>query len=525
MDVKKQLRYLLETPGFHVNLNYREERIKRNPMNIEDVLDGERYSELSQPGNVLSTRYNFSYGINNDGFRICKTSNAEAQPVYLKLNELSPLVRQRYILLAGIWIDDQPPSMNYILEKCLIEQANELSSAGLQWTRNGENVNSLFIPVYCSADAKAKALLLNLNEPTGRKSCLFCDIDGVQARGIKFPMWPYGEMEEPLPRTHASISEDMVAAIQERRMVNGFRGGSQLLNLDHFDLKTGFSTDDLHPIYVGVIKDYFERLFLPEGTHYIGAGNIALINRRWLAIKFRTCISRKPRRILSVKRWRGTEFRNFLLYGLPCLEGTVGDNIIFNLSHLANAVFLLSKQSIGEDDLIQAEEDIMIFLFQLQDMFGVHEMKFNVHVLVHLVEVVRALGNLWAHSTFNFESWNHRLKKYVTSSWGTCDQVVFRLLLSNFVSAARFDIRISERVKLTMESILIRTRLDNALRVGNVYLLGSVERRQVREQERQLLQEQGMQLHDRNVLVYKRASITWNVGQYSIVVNLFILKI
>ncbi|KAK3923894.1 Cytochrome P450 monooxygenase TRI4 [Frankliniella fusca] len=395
--------------------------------------------------------------------------------------------------------------MNYIIDKCLVQQANDLSTAGLQWRRNEENVVSRFIPLYCTADAKAKALLLNLNEPTGRKSCLFCDIEGVQARGIKFPMWPYEEMEEPQPRNHDSIVEDIRQAIQQQRMVNGFRGGSEFINLDYFDLKEGFSTDDLHPVYVGIVKDYFERLFSREGTHYIGVGNIAVISGRWLGIKFPNCISRKPRKISSFKRWRGTEFRNFLLYGLCCLDGVVGENIVSNLRRLANAVFLLSKQSISEDDLIQAEGDIMVFLYEFEDMYQVSEMKFNVHVLVHLVEVVRSLGNLFAHSTFFFESWNHRLKKYVTSSWGTCDQVVFRLLLSTFVSAARFDLRISERVKLSIESVLLSTRLDNALKVGNVYLLGSVEHRQIRQEEQQLLEEQGTLIDDPRVMVFRRA--------------------
>ncbi|KAK3928780.1 Halomucin [Frankliniella fusca] len=498
----REVLLMVITLGVRHSLSY---ITQRNPDNIEDILDGQRYFQLSQPGNVLSNRNNFSYAINNDGFRITRTSNAEAQPLYIRLNELSPTVRQKHILLAGIWIDEEAPNMNYLLDKCLIQQANDLSSAGLRWRRNEDYVQSLFIPAFCTADAKAKALLLNLNEPTGRNSCLFCDIEGVQARGIKFPLWPHDEMAEPLPRTHESIIADITEAVDQRMMVNGFRGATEFVNLDYFNLKEGFSTDDLHPIFVGVVKDYFERLFSSEGNNYVGLNNIALINRRWLTIKFPSCIARKPRKILSYKRWRGTEFRNFLLYGLTCLDGAVDENIVDNLRRLANAVYLLSQQSISEDNLIQAEEDLMVFLFEFEDMFHVEAMKFNVHVLTHLVEVVRSLGNLYAHSTCNFESWNHRLKKYVTSSWGACDQVVFRLLLNMFVSAARFDNRISERVKVTVESILMRTRLDNALRVGSVYLLGKVERRQISPEEQLLLQEEGILIDNPYIMVYKRA--------------------
>jgi len=514
-NLKKQFRYAFETPGFAENLNYREERVKVNQENIEDIFDGTRYRNLSRAGNVLSNPNNFSYGLNNDGFRITRTSNAEAQPIYVKLNELPPSVRQKHIFLAGIWIDRSPPNMNCMLET-FVEQANDLSTNGLRWRRNGEYVNSLFIDLYCTADAKAKALLLNLNEPVGFHSCLFCDIVGVQAGGVKFPMWPYENMPEPAPRTHETIINDMLAA--GANMVNGFRGVSALAELDFFNLKESFSCDDLHPIYVGVVKDYFESLFLPDGDYYIGPNNIAILNQRWLRVKFPTCLARKPRKISTYKRWRGSEFRNFLLYGLPCLTGLVQDEIYDNLKRLANASFTLSKQSISDDDLTQAEEDLSVFLFEFQDLFGVEKMKFNVHVLTHITDIVRTLGNLFVHSTYNFESWNHRLKTYVTSSWGTCDQVVFRLLLVTFVSCARFDNRIADRVRLSVESILLSTRLDTALHVGEVYLLGKENRRPVTAEEVELLRTHGVILDEQIVLEYKRAycnNFEWRSRQYT----------
>ncbi|KAE8740479.1 hypothetical protein FOCC_FOCC014007 [Frankliniella occidentalis] len=300
----------METPGFAENLNYREDRVKMDQDNREDIFDGSRYRTLSQPGGVLANVNNFSYGLNNDGFKITRTSNAEAQPIYVNINELPPSVRQKYIFLAGIWIHRSAPNMNYLLDT-FVDQGNDLAINGLRWRRNGENVTSLFIDAYCTADAKAKALLLNLNEPTGFRSCMFCDIVGVQAAGCEFP----------------------------------------------------------------------------------------------------TCLARKPRKIATFKKWRGSEFRNFLLYGLPCLTGLVRDDILDNLKRLADASFILCKQSISQEDLAQAEEDLLVFMYEYQDIFGVENMKFNVHVLSHLAEVVRSLGNLWVHSTFNFESWNHRLKR------------------------------------------------------------------------------------------------------------------
>ena len=510
MDLERQLHYLLHIPGFADTLNHRQTREKKTPENMEDVYDGSRYRRMQEPGQILSNNDNYSYIWNGDGLRLTRTSNEEAFPIYIRLNELPPIIRQKYIFLAGIWVDRQAPNMNLLLDK-FVQQANRLSLDGVHWTTsNGENKQSRFVPFCCTADSKARCQVLFMTEPTGHHACGFCNHEGVQARGIKFPNWPanapHQNLPEPMSRTHATIVQDMLQAANEGP-VNGFKGPSQIMNLDHFDMKEGFSTDDLHPVFVGVVKDYMEELFEGDTINIGTDRNIAIINRRWKAIKLPTSISRKPRDIKTWKKWRGTEFKNFLFYGLPCLEGIgvlrVDPRPLENLQRLAEAVFNLSKDSISEEDLLVAEENLMIFSVQFEDIFGVEKMKFNVHMLLHLVEVVRLLGNLWVHTTLNFESWNHRLKDFVTSSNGAVDQVSYRLLLSSFVSAARFDERISERVRLAMESFLMKTRLDNARRVGNVYLLGKADFRALTEEERETLQIYGVNF--RNVVDYKRA--------------------
>ena len=511
LDLGRQIRYLLHIQGFPEMLQYREDRVKREPNNIEDLLDGNVYRQKQRPGEVLSNRNNYSYVLNGDGMRIAKSSNTEAFPIYIRLNELPPLIRQKYILLAGVWVDKAAPNMNMVLDS-VVEQANSLQNAGVEWTHNGENKRSRFVPICCTADSKARCQVLNMTEPTGYGACGFCDHLGVQARGVKFPNWPadrpHHNLPEPRPRSHDSIIEDMIAAHNAGHPVNGFKGPSELMNLDNFDLKEGFSTDDLHPLFLGVMKDLFEELFTPGNNYYIGTPqNLAAINRRWTAIKFPTCISRKPRKIQTWKKWKGHEFRNFLYYGLPCLEG-IGilqddDRPLQNLKRLANAVFLLSQDSISEDDLVEAEENLLTFSIEFEDLYGIEKMKFNVHMVLHLVEVVRLLGNLWSHTTMNFESWNHKLKQFITSSNGVCDQIINRLLIVSFVWAGRFDGRISNQVRLGIESILLKTRLDNALLIEDVYLLGKSEHREPTEEERETLRVHGIACE--HVQEFKRA--------------------
>lgn len=501
LNMLKQVRNLLQKQGFAQLLQYRERREKNNPDNIEDLLDGSFYQSLQEPGKILSNNNNYSMVLNTDGMKVTKRSNVEAWPAFARLVEIPPLIRQKNIILCGVWVNKKHPNMNYFLRP-LVEQCNRLSSVGVNWTLNGEAKRSLIAPICCTADAKGRCAMLNLTEPTGYYACQFCDYRGVNAGGSrKFPVWPhpdYPHLQEPRPRSHESIVQNMI------QRTHGFKGASQLALLDHFDLKKSFSTDDLHPIYLGVMKDYLEEMFDATNQCYIGDPQTIIdINRRFQALKTPTNISRKPRPIETWKKWTGTELRNLLLYQLPCLKGILPNRFLNHLKHLADAVFLLSQESISEDDLVRAEERLQEFVIEYEDLFGVEKMKFNIHMLLHLVEVVRILGNLFAHSTCDFESWNARIKDYVTSSNAVHDQIINRHLLNSLVSTVQYDERLSDRVREFVISILSHSVLDNAFRVGDVYFLGKSEQRPVTAQERRELEVHRLQVN--YVTEYKRA--------------------
>ena len=73
---------------------------------------------------------------------------------------------------------------------------------------------------------------------------------------------------------------------------------------------------------------------------------------------------------------------------LPCLEGILPNRYLQHLRRLANAVFLLSQDSISEEDLLLAEQ-LHEFCVEYEDIFGVAKMKFNLQMLLHLVEIVK----------------------------------------------------------------------------------------------------------------------------------------
>ncbi|KAJ1518963.1 hypothetical protein ONE63_011417 [Megalurothrips usitatus] len=160
--------------------------------------------------------------------------------------------------------------MNLFLEP-FVNQANILSEHGVNWRHDGEEVNSKFIPTCGIVDAKARCEVLNMAPPTAYHGCTLCTIRGVQANGVKFPVLPHPEIvDPPVRRTDAQIKAQMLQAVDMPAEA--------------------------------------------DAPYYIGAPQkVRLINRRLRAIKHPTLISRNTRGIEEYKKWRGNEWRNFLI--------------------------------------------------------------------------------------------------------------------------------------------------------------------------------------------------------------------
>lgn len=85
---------------------------------------------------------------------------------------------------------------------------------------------------------------------------------------------------------------------------------------------------------------------------------------------------------------------------------------------LSRAIFLCSQRSIVEAELRTSEKLIFSFLTDGLELYGETFYSFNVHQLQHLIATVENWGPLYESSSFQFESFNGQLKKYIKSSNG-----------------------------------------------------------------------------------------------------------
>jgi len=400
-----------------------------------------------------------------------------------------------------------------------VEEANMLSSEGIKWTPKGREgpVVSKFYPCNCPVDAMARFEMLNMTSPTGYFGCTFCDHKGVFLNKVKFPLPGEVEVKQKVNdpddqhtqreetiritvpqhqvRTDEGIKQAMIAASSSGTSIKGVKGQSALMNLRHFDLARGFSTDDLHPIFLGLVEHHTSLLLGSTGEpYYIGAPDmLKIINNRLFSIKTPSIITRKQHGLGDKPPWKGSEWRNWIWYFvILCLIDLLRypQHFVQHLALLSNAIFLLSSDSISEADLYEAERCLRLYGELFQKYFGPENMRFNVHVVVdHLVPCVRNWGPVFGHSTFAFESKNRSLTSKITSPTGVIRQVVNRYMLEALVESAPFRTDVSERVEMEIDRILHGKPIEKCERVGDALLFNKNIVRKPSNEERALLEE------------------------------------
>ncbi|KAK3916627.1 Halomucin [Frankliniella fusca] len=469
LNIRAQLERLLTLPGVWEKLQYPRQREKESPDSIEDILDGEAYQHLRAAENGPSPA-DLTYTFNLDGFKLSDSSKTEAWPIFIKVNEFPPNLRQKHVILGGLWVDKDYVHFNLFM-KTFVRQANKLSTTGLTWQLNGEEKVTRFFPTCCVADAKGRAGIMRMSTHTGNFGCTFCEHQGVKLEG---------SMKFPTPGT----------VVNRVRRHRGQEYVEEVV-IQPAELRT--DQNDLHPIYKGVTDFHTELLLegIPD-VYSVGVNERAVINHRLRRILTPTHITRKPREIDLRHMWKGSEWRNWLLfYGVPCMIDIVPNRYLRHFGLLSKAIFLLTRDVITEETLQIADRTLNEYVNLFQEVYGPQNMRFNVHILTHLVQCVRNWGPLWAHSTFPFESWNGRLAKKMSSPKGAIDQIVMRYLMHSLISSIPGNEQISDNVKEIIELQIIGSSMKDTVVVDNAYFFGQAVHRDATAVEVALLEESG----------------------------------
>jgi len=83
---------------------------------------------------------------------------------------------------------------------------------------------------------------------------------------------------------------------------------------------------------------------------------------------------------------------------------------------LVESMYLLNQDSISNADIDKAEIQLKNFVEIFQYNYGIEHLSYNCHILTHMAETTRRLGNLFESSCFPKESLNGKMKSSILGS-------------------------------------------------------------------------------------------------------------
>lgn len=372
---------------------------------MEDIYDGNEYKKHFEKGNILSSPYNLSYSFFTDGIHTGKSNNKTLWPIYLTINELSISERNKYVLFAGLYIESKDLNQQVFLQ-LFINEANKLSTKGFRWLHNDKQIISKIIPLCCIADSVARYQLLNFQSFTAYYGCTFCyQKSECTRKGQRLAISIYFAKE----RTLESIKEDLFKAFQKKNETNKskrqyreVKGFSPLMLLHHFNFMDGFVdyicrfVNYMHNILLGITKLHTELILQSVCKKFwhisenIGMDHVlSTINERLLMIHPPSSVTKSPRSIKDINRWKASEWRSWLLFhSVPYLKSLLKKKHLNHFGLLSAAINILLQKLITREETFQTHKLFLCYMYLFQKYFRKENVVYNIHLLSYICKDV-----------------------------------------------------------------------------------------------------------------------------------------
>lgn len=262
---------------------------------------------------------------NIDGLPLSKSSSSQLYPILCNLFD-----NRRYVDVVGIYHGyDKPKQANEFLSE-FVNDCKDIANEGIVYKGHMFSIKSkAFI-----CDVPAKAFIRYSKGHNGYFSCTKCKIEGAFMNNrICFPNLNGNQ-----------IRTDSEFKLQLNK--DHHTGTSILQDIPGINMIDDFPLDYMHLICPGVIKKTINFWCYGKPSVKLPFQNIENISNSLLskAKNIPSEFNRKPRSLSEVKRWKATEFRQFLLYAGPVvLKSNLSIDRYINFLSLHCAVFILSS--------------------------------------------------------------------------------------------------------------------------------------------------------------------------------------
>ena len=217
--------------------------------------------------------------------------------------------------------------------------------------------------------------------------------------------------------------------------VKGIRGETILSYIPNFDIIEGIVPEYLHCGILGVPRQFAKLWFSSknhEKPYYIGLAKED-VNKRLKFFRPPSYVSRPTRDLDDSKFWKGHEWYWWTFaYSIVALKGILPPKYLKHWMLFAEALFIMCQETIPKSRVHTAMEMMVLFIKGTEELYGLENCSFNLHLCGHLGDVVLNWGSLFESSAFLYEDYNQVLLKTVHSSKGVLQQVInlFRTMRS-----------------------------------------------------------------------------------------------
>ena len=407
---------------------------------LTDVLDSKRYGEVGEMPFPSFTEGSsirrITIQLNIDGLEVSKSSNSSLYPVMIIVNELPPHLRQRNMIVPFLFRKHDSVDFTDSLLKTLVQELNSLFLNGVLWEDLNGFIHRTQVVSFCvCTDSMMKFKLLGIKSPSGYSSCPNCLESGNylckgKAGSLCFP--PRIDMESRLvmaePRTIAGAESGQDGQVFSPVLASLNGIGDKLFECT--------AIDQLHSIFEGNLKSLTKMIFFSKDVSVqIRRKRLDVARTIMEKIKPPHFLERGIRPLEDYKHWKAHEWRAYFFYVLlPLLHGLVHKEVMRpeqaqHLELYIVAIGLLNGERITSTDVEVAKGLLEKFVMNLDTFYHIGAWTHNMHLTLHLADMVQYLGPLWGVSMFVFEGYNRTVLQSFNGSRYILQQVGARLSL------------------------------------------------------------------------------------------------
>ncbi|KAF4529939.1 hypothetical protein B566_EDAN016850 [Ephemera danica] len=350
--------------------------------------------------------------VNCDGVSLNK-SNFEQ---FFTILGLAVNLKGSSVFKIGIYHGTEKPRDAETFARPFVNECINIVENGIDY---GENHYDVVVMGFV-CDMPAQAFLLNTKGHTGFSSCTKCTVVG---RTVNRTTCFYD--------LNCELRTD--ASFRAKTDEDHHNGNTPITEIPRVDMIRGNPKEPFHLKYVGTMKKILALMFGRKAPRRLPAAfrDATSAEMKKIATFIPSEFQRRPRDLLLLDKFKGTELRLILLYIGPVVLRKILNGSEYNLDLYNNfltfhvASVILSKPA-GEADINYAEQLLRHFVRGFKNIHGEQFISQNIHCLIHVADDVRFFGPLENYSAFVFENENRLIRNVLKNSGEPLKQLVKR---------------------------------------------------------------------------------------------------